>query len=721
MLTTSYRQLFIALTIVSAASALGQDSSRFALFAYPTNAILVRATSKLTLQSKLDQYNVIRLEAANYRQNGLSSITLKSGQEIYGLPGTVVPSIIVKPGTTNAVLSTVSVVWEQGVHFPPSNLITRQNRFQRLQGPIWIDGACLEDNLFLDSSVTQFYFDTRSSGYMKNNRFIRSMAHSTSPQWVMRGDVSRKSSNNVFLWFNFLFPHGDGVYLENHKDVTLIGFDAETWNEAGQTTQALFRTGPMGALRIFLGTGGNNGATPTGIFDIAADEFQLFDEFISGASNPHIVLRPGNLRTFFIDTAQRTLSNLTTGNFRFKAFERPNIAPTLNGTSYLSALPESAQSTLRSMIVNPLRTGQLWEGPLFVPIPDPAGSNWNQDLASRPDSTTYIQNLIDTQGIASLPAGTYYISSSLKMGAGEGLIGSGMSSTVIIAKNSDIDMIVNRGGAGLNLADLTLQGGKNGIHHQSPDLTTVLQFSLMLLSHVTFRDMKNAGIQIQDIFGWDNNFVDYLNFVNCPSGIQQMPSSSFVSGGPETQTMCYMDKTVFYGCQFMGCGIGVNLPAKRANNLNAWINCLFQNSTNTAMNLENCKGHLLANCHFINNAGNPTIQNNLNTDFVSCLFRADALGKTMLGTQTCAEGCTFERGTSNSAFLLAASGINSFYNCNVKMPAGTILHGMLFNSFFSSNPMYNQQGMIIYNQIPYAFLMGIPIPSPQLLFGNKWQ
>jgi hypothetical protein len=479
----------------------------------------------------------------------------------------------------------------------------------------------------------------------------------------------------------------------------------------------------MGTLRVFGASGGHNGTTPTGIFDIAADEFQLFDNFIYGASDPNVTLRPSNLRSLFVNLEQPTVSDQNPLGFRFKAFERPNIAPSLNGTTYLSALSSTAQTTLRGMMVNPTRTGQTWEGPIFAAIPNPAGPNWNQNLSSRPDSTAYIQNLIDTQGIASLPAGTYYISAPLKIGAGEGLVGAGMHNTVIIAKSSTIDMIVNRGEAGLNLADLTLQGGRNGIHHQSPNSTTMLQFSTMLLSHVTFRNMANAGIVIQDIFGWDNNFVDYVNFVNCPSGIQQLPSSTYMGGSEETATMCYMDKTVFYGCQFVGCGTAVNLTAKRTNHLNAWVNCLFKDNTAAAMKMQNCKAHLVANCHFINNAGNPAVQNDTNVNFVNCLFRADTRGQSMLVTQTTAEGCQFERGSSITATVLSSQpGINLFYNCYApNILIGTIQHGVLFNNLFSLNANYNQQGAMIYNRTVYTFLPGTPLPKPQLLFGNKWR
>jgi hypothetical protein len=48
-------------------------------------------------------------------------------------------------------------------------------------------------------------------------------------------------------------------------------------------------------------------------------------------------------------------------------------------------------------------------------LPDPLGANWRTERVGKPDSTAYIQNLINTNGIAELPEGVFYISSTLPM------------------------------------------------------------------------------------------------------------------------------------------------------------------------------------------------------------------------------------------------------------------------------------------------------------------
>jgi hypothetical protein len=94
----------------------------------------------------------------------------------------------------------------------------------------------------------------------------------------------------------------------------------------------------------------------------------------------------------------------------------------------------------------------------------------------------------------------------LALGKAHGIIGAGANQTAIIAKNGGIDMIIADGkgasGVGCQLSDITLQGGLNGIHHVNTTAGTASQFTNMFLSHVTFRDMSNAGILFENIFGW---------------------------------------------------------------------------------------------------------------------------------------------------------------------------------------------------------------------------
>jgi hypothetical protein len=68
-------------------------------------------------------------------------------------------------------------------------------------------------------------------------------------------------------------------------------------------------------------------------------------------------------------------------------------------------LTPQEQQDLQDTILSTYRSTVPFPKPVFEEIPDPAGPDWNVDLASKPDSAPYIQHLIDSQGIAYLSAG----------------------------------------------------------------------------------------------------------------------------------------------------------------------------------------------------------------------------------------------------------------------------------------------------------------------------
>ena len=88
--------------------------------------------------------------------------------------------------------------------------------------------------------------------------------------------------------------------------------------------------------------------------------------------------------------------------------------------------------------------------------------------------------------------------------------------------------------------------------------------------------MANAGILIDNIYAWDNNFIDHTNFYRCKTGIKQRPDPAYVRD--DHIGMTFLDKNVFYQTQFVENDVAIDWQAKRANNLNAFINCLFKNN-----------------------------------------------------------------------------------------------------------------------------------------------
>jgi hypothetical protein len=604
----------------------------------------------VSIQSALDAYTTVVLGKGDY--SGGAAFTLRSGQRLYGDPaGTITPPVTVEAGATGAVISSITVGGAGTVTFPASTTaVTRGCVFDRLGGRIQVNGGVLEDNLFLhtDGPIS---IDTSNSGYVRNNRFIRTKAHGWSNQLILLGDSQRNSYGNVFVWKNFLTPAGDSTNINNQGDLTFVGVDAESWNFNGTGTgAALWKVGSMGTLRIFGMNGGSNGgqipANKTGIFDVNADEFQLYNDSMGAIGSPLIDYKLGanNLRSILVGSTAtgKVWTSAASSPFRLKGFvdgwtvtdvsTSTSSTTTPAWTVRTGALPTSPsspdeQAILRGMVVNPARiAGQVsWEAPNHGPIPDPAGPNWATDLAGKPDSTGYIQGLINATGVARLPAGIYYISQPLKLSRLQGIVGAGADTTVIIAKTNTLDMIVandpvtTQTGTQITLADITLQGGGNGIHFDpvgtSANQGRFAQYTGCYINHVTFRNMSVAGIFMDQIYALDNIFFGYVHFVNCDTGLKQKVDPAYTGG--ENPTMMYMDKCVFYKSQFVGNRLALDLWGYRGCNLNAWINCLFENNSGGAAAMNNYLTTVFANCDFINNGGAAVLSNNYPVNHVS--------------------------------------------------------------------------------------------------------
>src|SRR5690606_5109157 len=145
--------------------------------------------------------------------------------------------------------------------------------------------------------------------------------------------------------------------------------------------------------------------------------------------------------------------------------------------------------------------------------------------------SAFIQNLIDTNGIAELDEGIYYISQSLVITNDKGIIGKGTGKTAIVGITDDFPLILaqdnvtsgNVEGAGYPLAHLTLQGGSVGllIDPIGKNLN-YLQLTSVNWKYLVFRD-QNIGIHLDQFYSMDNNFMDNMNFVNCGTAIFQDP------------------------------------------------------------------------------------------------------------------------------------------------------------------------------------------------------
>ena len=722
VLEVRYEGPSISKQIVPSSSWHRDDDS---LQMFDNDAYLVPIADAANLQTRLDTYGSIRLEAADYSVNGPTELVLSSDQKIFGVPGAIVPQITVAGGTRHSFVSYLRAKGS-GIYFEPSALPCSGNAFRAITNTsLTIDNATVENNLFVGFRLTKVNVDNSYGGYLRNNLFIRFTVHAAYPQLVINGNTASgfESYGNVFLWFNFLTSHSYVTQIDYQDDLTFVGTDSESWNWNNYDNRALFSTGDMGTLRLFACQGGNHlpSTNWTPLLDTNAEEVVMMGMSVSPNNllTPNITYQSGNVRSLNLLSKTYSVNSLNVSADRITAIENNVNDFTVNGTTQTSQMSTGDADLLDGMIRPTTRPGQPWEAPTYMNIPDPGGPIWNHDLASKTDDTTYLQNRIDTEGIVHLEPGIYYISAPLTIRKEYGIIGAGMDKTLIIAKTNDFDMITIKTDdnttrhQNFTLCNLTLQGGKNGlVTNIANHMYTGINFS-----YVQFRDMAQHGILVQEIYSWDNNLIDHIFMVNCPIGIKQIVDPAY-SGG-DTPTMTFLDKNFWYRCQFVDCGLPLDLQAYRGNNLNSYVECRFANSTTRAADFNNNLTTVFANCDFQNNAGSPTVDANNTTNFVSCRFTAGVASTGFITPLSTVEGCSFDANGLSNITVIAGSHTSAktvLTNCTATTATlGTVNEGLLLNTSINGP---TDRVIRYIGGTAYSLDNRDAIPVPMLLWGD---
>ena len=664
---------------------------------YPLAAPLVTLANRAELQNELNARGVIRLEGKDYCPgNILTGLTVSSNMRIYGLPGTICPKITISPGSTGIVISCVTA----DLYFPPSALLTTGNVFRRTTfGYGTITNAAVQGNMFLDQGWFSWNIDTTTQGYVKNNRFVRQVWQNVTPgvMWKAKSGASTASTGNVNLWSNWLTPPKAKYVITNVDEFTVINHDTESYDSDG--TPAIGATG-VGRLSVFSTTGAiSDGAS----VDVGARKAWVHGNYLynqaSGGSN--VIVRPEN--TSFVHTSfddRRTVTFSGTGT-NFQAMQKASdLVPVgyfkLDGV----ANPGSTNATQTANILDVVARNPApvaWENPTYRDPPS-LSSNLPRSAMDR----AQIQALINSQGIVFLDPGVYTLDGPLLLGKNKMLLGSGMDQTFLVAANVGVDLIADDGSGRLAMADLTLQGGRHGIYHTYTS-GPKMQFTQSVLSHVCIRDMSGSGLFFTNVYGYDNNYFDHVIFYKCASGLRQLATVSGVDIEPRIN---YMDKNVFFQCQWLSCGQALDLVALRASGGNAWVNCRFQDNS---VNVAQAKNHSpmgFYNCDLINNAGSPVVNTNGSLNFIACRFFAGARNPADLvdaGSLTL-EGCTFSRSGATSTVLTSGNGlwndlrnpanlsnytnrhVHLFNNRSIDVPVGTFSCSILINNDFPADP-----------------------------------
>ncbi|MGQ7947212.1 hypothetical protein [Flavobacterium sp. WC2509] len=667
------------------------------------NAYLLPLAQKANLQAALNTYRAVRLEAGNYKEGGLQRITLNSNMKLYGHSSyNEMPEINIAAGATNVLVTSVKL-WN-GLKFLNGAAITNCTISHVSGGDISATNASVENCTFIDIIGSNLNINNISSGYFRNNKIIKHWVTSVSPQLFLKGNNATPSTNNTWAWLNLLTAHGDATDIDNFGNLNVIGLDAEAWNYKNLGTgKALLYMRNMGDVKLasMAGLGYATNATP--VFDIQANNLMLLDKGIStngGASTT-------TAKTFTIDSNSSPYS-VSGGNYDIRGhFNDTNIS--YNGTNQASLIAGTTAATnITSSILGANK--QVWARPVFEQIGNPTGVNWQDNRVGKASSRAYIQNLIDTNGIANLPEGIFYIDSPLLINQNEGIVGSGTGKTAIVGLTDNFNLI-NVRGAGVSsftLNYLTLQGGSKGVHITSDGLDNWFQPNGINFKYVVFRNQATYGIEVAQMYGMDNNMFDQVHFFNIPTAFKQTPDPSY--GGFETNHMTYIDKTVFYNCQVINCGTGFSLRTARADNLNAWINCNFEGNK-IAIDLSAQNAPIMINCNFKNNTGTHIIEATPTIGLYSCNFSNNTATNIIKGTTVNIEGCNFLDNiplfeTNTTAYIVNSTVIGSVKN----MPKA-----VLVNSNIQSDSNLNYSLVNRVNSSNSIILNDAPKPYPQFL------
>lgn len=673
------------------------------------NAYEVQPSEATNIQTLINTHGTVRL--ANGDFSNAPNITLNSNQSIYGHfdRATVYGgSITVAAGSRNVIIKSVdpteNIILGSGAAI--SNLRIEQLYYTSIIGT----GFQLEDSKFIDLMNVKVNFDNSVTGYMRNCEFIRVMVQSVADHVIIKGNTTTPSYGNIEFSRNFLTgPGNEGNYdtLQTH---TMIGVDAEAWDwyGTGGTSPLHFRN--TGKLKVFNYQGYSSSAISPE-FDVEADEFILQRRSVGSSNIP--IIKDAN---YIYLEGSRNAPNATGTAFGLTGHHSGTVS-TLNGSD-VSATIIGADATVLSEVILGTQHTPI-PNPIFETLPNPTGASWNTDRNGQADQSAFIQNLIDTNGIAELDAGVYYISQSLELNDGEGIVGKGTGQTAIVGITDNFPLIVVGDVVVANpqhdtnnryiLAHLTLQGGSHGFYIQPEGHDqNVFQITNNPIKSVIFRNQQ-FGILFDLIYAYDNNFLNEVSFVDCNVGFGQIPAPTIGN------TECYVDKTVFYKCQFINNRTALSLPTVRANNMNAWVDCNFDGN-DVAIYQNNANGMYIANSVFKNHKGTAVLTGNAPYSLYGCTFENNTTTALFGGSRIYGDGNLFNDSINffsdtdtNKYVYLWNSTINSTVNKNI-INRGYFVNTTVTNNIALSNLMVEVVGGNI-----LTILGGTSTPYPQLL------
>lgn len=646
---------------------------------FPPGAYRLTVANRAQMQTALDTYGVVRLDAGDYYTGGPANVVIKPGQKLIGIPGvSIVPKITIQAGCSAATV--MGVTSGDSFNFPTSSTPTVKNAFGMIRGDMIATGATLEQNLIASSNGV-VRIDNSGGGYARNNRWVRTHTHGLGGDglacFLLKGGAGRTSFNNTIVGFNTLGAVNAGLEVSGQDTFSVVGFDEESYAPHADGKASLVAR-DVGTLNV-MGVGGvvygNDGV------DSGADKTNIiYHQQTATSGGKRIRLQAEAASAAWWRTNNSAPADAAVGALRVT--ETANFTLQANGITPASLTSAAALAHF----VPPLPpTSVAWGGPQRRPVPDPAGPNWNVGLAGKADDVPALQALCNAGLVVELEPRIYYFGSTLKVRPNQVFNGVA-GQTAFVAKDSSLQMIETNWGNGsalaspytaaLTMIDLVMQGGKNGLH-QSEGNTQLNEFWFV---NVTFRDMVEAGTFLDNAYAWDNGWFQHCNFHNCGAGVKQRQTIGDGTG----PTIAYIDKTNFFRCQWTSCGLPLDMECGRADNLNTWTECYFEDNTGSAVMLVG--GHnypTFTNCAFINNGGTVAVDAKLNqVMLVGCQIVGSAANTALVSPSAILEGCTLSRGAGNAVLFDLANVpfSNAYYiggavfNCtSIDVPFGNLL------------------------------------------------
>jgi hypothetical protein len=660
-------------------------------------------------------------------------VTVKSGMRLYGL-GSRMVAITIPAGSDDIYLSglmAASVTFTAGAEI--RNITLNRCHYMTISGV----GCRIDGFTWHDAYNSSSRFDCTTSGYIRNYRLIRSSDQSNNQPYALLGNLSEISYGNIIIngiYLNGISPEGPRVEMRNVREWQTIMLDAE--NYAGPSNP-WFSPKDVPTVRA-LGTNGlvNNDPvweTNSPSVFLVGDRLGTYNGELGKSTAPGHRYLPGVKSIVSVDIAPeikewsaiKTYRNLeyaliqgvkyhslTNGNlnhppaaspglweaidwFSFEHFFAPGATPELtaylfnntgdddqphriNHDNSLTHLSTASAALLRATAAAPPTGMQPWQPPTYETPPADFST-----LPFQSRTRASIQTELDNpngSGCVLLTDGIYTLDRPLKLGNRlDGkrriLIGSGKARTVLRASSAANDLIQWSSDCttltGLDIIGLTLQGGKWGIQIFSPQNPDGSWPGWMcvdsLMQDVCIRDMAAGGLYLHDLHGMDNNTFSGIDMVNCPIGWKQTSNEL-------TNIWAYMDKNMFTQCQWLNCGVALDLISSRPSSHNIFLECRFQNNSKSVM-LSNHSLLAWINCDFTDNAGSPMIYDVGENFFISSRFHDSGIaGYTAAaffdGASAEMEGCLFTRDPASTTTVLSEANLG--YSFGTLIPVNQI-------------------------------------------------